>query len=207
MEFDIVKKYTAELDNNEMYLLVDLVNTCFYKKTVPNKLVEELFFSDLKICNFIVEHEGKNIGLFQAKDLPQIESVYFSSASILPKYRGKGIHPTLVDYRLSHYRDSGRKYAGAMSMNPSVIKNLVKSGFFLPAKSNPELLQKAKKIITEMEGNDLKIRDDFVIPHQSIKDFPNLADIGTCDDAEINRFINGHMDIEKGDRLFLVRKI
>jgi len=207
MEFDIVKKYTAEMDHIETYLLSTLVNTCFYKKTVPNKTVEEIFFSDPKLLNFIIEDQGEKIGLFQSKDLPKIESAYIFSVSVRPDYRGRGIAKEMIDKKVDYYKSKSRKYIGTRSMNPSIIEVFVKKGFFLPETKNEELLGKAKEILYEIEGSSMGIGDDFVIPRKHTVKYPNSVDVGECRDSKIADFINTHMDAKNGDRLFLARKL
>lgn len=207
MKYVLVEKHTSDLSDEEIDELSVLANTCFYLRTVSHETVREIFFSDGRIYNFIFEHEDEPVAFFQAKDLPKIDSVYFFSASVHPDYRGEGIHPWVTDYRLEHYKKQGRKYAGARSMNPLMIKNLVGKGFFLPTKENPELLQKAKDILVAIEGSNLGIKDDFVIPRKNTIQYPNALDVEESDNSEINDFISGHMDIKKGDRLFLIREI
>jgi N-acetylglutamate synthase-like GNAT family acetyltransferase len=205
MEFDIVKKYTAELTSAEIHTLTSLVNDCFYKNTVNEMEVQHIFFSDLEICNLIIEDKNDLVGLFQVKDLPKLESVYFFSASVRKDYRNRGLHSEMIDYRIAGCKNLGRKYASARTMNPVVIGNMVKKGFFLPQTENPELLRKAKEILIELEGSDLGLTDDFVIKRKNTTKYPNLMDTEECSNPEVNTFMAAHM--EEGDRLFLIRKV
>jgi hypothetical protein len=207
MGFEIVKKYTADLEEMEIGTLSDLVNKCFYLGTLPQETVREIFFSDGDLYNFIVADKGEPIGLFQSKDLSAIEASYIFSASVRPYYRGRGIFPQLIDVKIDCYRSRERGYIGARSMNPLVIEKLIRRGFHNPVEEDPELLKKAKEILTAMEGNNLGIRDDFVIPRKGTSKYPNALDIGECDDPEISAFITAHMDIRNGDRLFLIREM
>ena len=207
MGFEIVKKYTADLTEKEMNALSELVNKCFYFSTVPKETVKEIFFSDSELYNFIVKDKNEPIGLFQSKDLPSIDASYIFSASVRPDYRGKEIFPLLMDVKIDCYRSRERNYIAARSMNPLVIKKMIKRGFHDPVEEDPELLKKAKEILTIIEGSNLGIRNDFVIPRKGTSKYPNVLDIGECDNPEIGAFIAAHMDIKKGDRLFLIREL
>lgn len=203
----MVEKSARHICEEEEDVLAAMLNDSFYNGRCSDSEIHEIFFSRDDMYNFIAEDDGEVVGVFQALDLPKIDCFYLYADAIRKDHRGRNIYPWSIDYRINHAKSLGRSYMGLRSMNPLALCAMVDKGFYLPVERNEELLRKAKEMLVEVEGSDLEIGDNFVIPRKAVSKYPNVENTGRSYNPVLSKFIKENMDIAAGDRLFLVKKL
>jgi hypothetical protein len=201
--------YNYDLEDNgfDPHKLSQEMNEGMYDGAHSTGRIKELFFDNPEIYNFILK-DGDNIPLvMQIIDIPKIHAKYLFAIEVSKNYREKGFSKFMIN---NYLLDINRSLIGLRSLNPILISSLVKNhGFKLPThmtkQEKQDYLKKSKEILISVEGFDLGIQDNFIIPNGHTSNYPSYPEMPKSKNTEVREFMKENM--KPNDKLFMVRTL
>ena len=205
---EMIVRKNEDLNREVRRDLARVLNKAVYDGHCSPYFMFEHYISDPDMLHFTFATGKVVMADFIIKELPDVNAAHYVIGGVLEAHRRKGIYGKAIAAREDHCRKLGFSHVVTRTSNPLIISILEKHGYYYPKATEMEngaLIERAREIVTEYCGKE--IDDYMILKGTDVESYPCLTVTGSSPDHELKRFMDETMNIERGDRLVLIKAL